>query len=48
LKNKKILFWNTLNARDISKEILSMDYHQLPKAFHRYFEEEVQKLDKYY
>ena len=46
LKNKKILFWNTLNARDITDEISGLDYRQLPKAFHQYFKEEVQILDK--
>jgi 1-aminocyclopropane-1-carboxylate deaminase/D-cysteine desulfhydrase-like pyridoxal-dependent ACC family enzyme len=48
LKNKKVLFWNTLNARDFPDEIKGLDYHELPKSFHRYFEEEVQELDKHY
>ena len=45
VKDKVVLFWNTHNARDFSEAIADVDYHQLPKAFHRYFEEEVQPLD---
>ncbi|MFC1606383.1 1-aminocyclopropane-1-carboxylate deaminase/D-cysteine desulfhydrase [Candidatus Latescibacterota bacterium] len=46
LKNNVVLFWNTLNSRDFSGHIESVDYHKLPRAFHRYFEEDVQPLDK--
>jgi hypothetical protein len=45
LRDKTILFWNTLNSRDFSDAISSVDYHSLPRDFHRYFEEEVQPLD---
>jgi 1-aminocyclopropane-1-carboxylate deaminase/D-cysteine desulfhydrase-like pyridoxal-dependent ACC family enzyme len=45
-KDEVILFWNTYNARDFSDAIQGIDYHQLPRSFHRYFEEEVQPLDK--
>jgi 1-aminocyclopropane-1-carboxylate deaminase/D-cysteine desulfhydrase-like pyridoxal-dependent ACC family enzyme len=45
LKDRVVLFWNTLNAQDFSGFIKDMDYHQLPKSFHRYFEQEVQFLD---
>lgn len=45
LRGKTALFWNTYNSRDFSDEIAQVDYHNLPKAFHRYFEEEVQALD---
>lgn len=38
LRNKTALFWNTYNSRDFSAEIANVDYHELPKAFHRYFE----------
>jgi D-cysteine desulfhydrase len=44
-KNDVVVYWNTLNARDISSEIENMDYHELPREFHRYFEQEVQPLD---
>ena len=44
--NKAILFWNTYNARDFSDVVMGVDYHQLPGRFHRYFEEDVQPLDK--
>jgi len=46
LKNKVILFWNTLNSKDFTDFIKNIDYHQLPKSFHKYFEEEVQTLDR--
>ena len=47
LKDKKVLFWNTLNSRDFSHYISNIDYHDLPREFHRYFQEEVQPLDRY-
>ncbi len=37
LKEKKVLWWNSYNSRDLSDQIASADYRQLPKAFHRYF-----------
>jgi hypothetical protein len=46
LRDKVVLFWNTLNSRDFSDVIATVDYHQLPRGFHRYFEEEVQPLDR--
>jgi 1-aminocyclopropane-1-carboxylate deaminase/D-cysteine desulfhydrase-like pyridoxal-dependent ACC family enzyme len=46
LKDKVILFWNTYNSVDSSKAISAVDYHNLPRCFHRYFEEEVQPLDR--
>ena len=46
LKDKTVLFWNTYNSRDLSAVASQMDYRQLPPAFHRYFEEDVQPLDK--
>lgn len=45
LKGKTILYWNTYNSRDLSKETDSVNYRDLPQPFHRYFEEEVQPLD---
>jgi len=46
-RNEVILFWNTYNARNFSDAIKGIDYHQLPRSFHRYFEEDVQPLDKH-
>ncbi len=46
LEGKKALFWNTYNSSAIFDEADSIDYHNLPKSFHRYFEEDVQPLDK--
>jgi D-cysteine desulfhydrase len=46
LRNEVVLFWNTYNARDFSTTIKDVDYHLLPECFHRYFEEDVQPLDK--
>jgi len=42
LRDEVILFWNTFNSRDFSGAISTVDYHNLPKCFHRYFEEEAQ------
>jgi hypothetical protein len=46
LAGKTVLFWNTYNSRDLSAAIADVDYHQLPGAFHCYFEEDVQSLDR--
>lgn len=46
LRDKVVLFWNTYNSRSFSDVIDNVDYHQLPRSFHRYFEEEVQPLDR--
>lgn len=48
LKNKTVLFWNTLNSRDFSDVIKAIDYHKLPRSFHSYFEEDVQQPDPDY
>jgi 1-aminocyclopropane-1-carboxylate deaminase/D-cysteine desulfhydrase-like pyridoxal-dependent ACC family enzyme len=45
LNGKTIMFWNTLNSRDFSDAIRDIDYHRLPRVFHRYFEEGLQPLD---
>lgn len=41
-----VLFWNTFCADSFESHISGQDYHMLPKAFHDYFETEVQALDK--
>ncbi len=46
LKDKVLLFWNTYNSADLSNTITDIDYHQLPRCFHHYFESEVQMLDR--
>lgn len=38
LRDKVVLFWNTYNSRDFSDVIAEVDYHRLPRGFHRYFE----------
>ena len=38
LRDKVVLFWNTYNSRDFSGTIANVDYHNLPRGFHRYFE----------
>ena len=45
LRDKVILFWNTYNSRDFSDIKASVDYHDLPECFYRYFEKGVQPLD---
>ncbi len=47
LSDQVVLFWNTYNSRDFSEVIAAVDYRELPRCFHRYFEEEVQPLDRY-
>ena len=47
LRDKVVLFWNTYNSKDFSDVITTVDYRQLPRCFHRYFEEEVQPLDRH-
>jgi len=47
LTDKVLLFWNTYNSRDFSDDIATVDYRQLPLCLHRYFEEEVQPLDRH-
>ncbi len=42
LKDKTVLFWNTLNALDFSEKIKDIDYRRLPKKVHWFFESEVQ------
>jgi len=42
LKKKTVLFWNTYNSRDFSDVIATVDYHRLPRGFHRYFESDGQ------
>ncbi|MBN1763058.1 MAG: pyridoxal-phosphate dependent enzyme [Methanomicrobia archaeon] len=46
LRDQIVLFWNTYNSRDFSNALSTVDYRQLPRCFHRYFEEEVQPLDR--
>ena len=38
LRDKVVLFWNTYNSRDFTGAIADVDYHRLPRGFHRYFE----------
>jgi D-cysteine desulfhydrase len=47
IRDKVILFWNTYHSLDFSDIINTLDYRRLPRCFHRYFEEEVQPLDRH-
>jgi len=38
LDGQTVLYWNTLNSRDFSEEIANIDFHNLPPAFHPYFQ----------
>ena len=40
------LFWHSYSTRALDAEVADVDYRALPRAFHRYFEEEVQALDR--
>ncbi|HSV96919.1 MAG TPA: pyridoxal-phosphate dependent enzyme [Spirochaetota bacterium] len=33
-----VLYWHTYNSVDLSREAASVDYHDLPRPFHRFFE----------
>ncbi len=33
-----VLYWHTYNSVDLSREAASVDYHELPRPFHRFFE----------
>lgn len=43
LRDKVILFWNTYNSVDLSPLVMDIDYHSLPRPFHKYFEEPTQE-----
>jgi len=38
LNGQTVLYWNTLNSRDFSSEIATIDYRGLPPGFHPYFQ----------
>jgi 1-aminocyclopropane-1-carboxylate deaminase/D-cysteine desulfhydrase-like pyridoxal-dependent ACC family enzyme len=38
-----VLFWNTYNSVDLTHISKKVDYHQLPKPFHKYFEKPTQE-----
>jgi D-cysteine desulfhydrase len=42
-----ILFWNTYNSRDFSEAAARVDYRELPRAFHGYFEGDLQPGSQY-
>jgi len=43
LQNSTVLFWNTYNSVDLTHLIQQLDYHQLPKSLHQYFEKPTQE-----
>jgi D-cysteine desulfhydrase len=45
LADKVVLFWHTANSREAPAELATADYKQLPRSFHRYFEQPLQELD---
>lgn len=40
-----VLFWNTFCGDDFTDITTTVDYHDLPQALHKWFEEDVQPLD---
>lgn len=46
LADQQVLFWNTYNATTFAGSIASQDYRRLPRDFHRYFDNDVQELDR--
>lgn len=45
LEEKTMLFWNTYDSVDLSHLAESVDYKDLPRSLHKYFELSCQKLD---
>jgi D-cysteine desulfhydrase len=45
-ENKTVLFWNTYCGAEFENRVASVNYKDLPTCFHRYFEEDVQELDR--
>lgn len=41
LQNKNIIFWNTFNSINLEGKIEDMDYRNLPRDFHKFFNGEV-------
>jgi len=46
LRDKTVLFLNTYNAVQPPANVQQSDYHHLPPALHRFFEDDVQPLDR--
>jgi 1-aminocyclopropane-1-carboxylate deaminase/D-cysteine desulfhydrase-like pyridoxal-dependent ACC family enzyme len=46
IENKIILFWNTYCGINYSHLTKTVDYRSLPHQFHKYFQEDVQELDR--
>ena len=46
LQGKNVLFWNTHNSQDTAALGAGSDWHDLPEALRRYFEDPVQPLDR--
>ena len=46
LAGRRVLFWNTYDAQGTAHSSHGLDYHDLPNAFHQYFEDDVQPLDR--
>jgi D-cysteine desulfhydrase len=42
-KEKTVLLWDTYNSVDLSHFAAQVDYRDLPRAFHKYFEEPTQE-----
>ncbi|MHA2394023.1 MAG: 1-aminocyclopropane-1-carboxylate deaminase/D-cysteine desulfhydrase [Promethearchaeota archaeon] len=42
-KSKKVLFWNTYNSNDLDHFLMETDfnYKELPKKFHKFYEDEI-------
>jgi 1-aminocyclopropane-1-carboxylate deaminase/D-cysteine desulfhydrase-like pyridoxal-dependent ACC family enzyme len=45
-RDKTVLFWNTLNSRDLMPLVADQEYRNLPLPFHTFFESQVQPLDR--
>ncbi len=43
---KVAVFWNTLNSKPAPEGLDKLDYHKLPQAFWKYFETDLQPLDR--
>jgi D-cysteine desulfhydrase len=46
LEGQRVLLWNTYDAQTAAQSAGGLDYHDLPREFYRYFETDVQALER--
>jgi D-cysteine desulfhydrase len=46
LEGQRVLLWNTYDAQSAAQTDEGLDYHQLPRKFHQYFDSDVQLQER--